>query len=333
MLDPELYPVITTAGSSLAMKKQILVYVCLLVSEVLGQAQTSSTCRLSGQVVAHQKTDLSVFRVEAYDLSQHSHVASATLTMDGSFSLPALPVERYRIDVVNTRNEPIAESIVEVTPACPSVTLALPDGPSQKPASGAVSISHLSHRVPKEALKEFRRSQKAADDGDMAANFEHLQKALDADPEFVEAYLNLGAAYMARNEPRQASEQFSRALKLDPSSVMAWTNMAITQLHLGQSTQAEDAARRALRLDPTSIQAHYALALSWVVEGRFDQPILDELQPTYSKFPRAHMIAAEALAGVGKIIEARAEVELYMKSANGSDRARAERYLRQLAGL
>ena len=179
-------------------------------------------------------------------------------------------------------------------------------------------------------MKAFGRSQQAARSGDQAAWVQHLQEALAADPDFFEAHLNLGAAYMARNEPRQASEQFGDAVRLDPSSVPAWTDLAITQLHIGAGDRAEESARRALRLDPTSVAGHYALALSWVMQHRFEQPIIEHLQEAYSKYPHAHIVAAQALAGVGKLAEARAQVEVYLESGNVPDRANAEEFLRLL---
>ncbi len=151
-----------------------------------------------------------------------------------------------------------------------------------------------------------------------------------ADPDFFEAHLNLGAAYMARNEPRQASEQFTDAVKLDPSSLPGWTDLAIAQLHTGAGDRAEESARRALRLDPTSVAAHYALALSWVMQRRFEQPIIEHLQEAYSKYPHAHIVAAQALAGVGKFAEARAQVEAYLESGEVPDRVKAEEFLRRL---
>ena len=38
----------------------------------------------------------------------------------------------------------------------------------------------------------------------------------------------------------------------------------------------------------------------------------------------------QALAGVGKLAEARAEVEVYLESGNVTDRAKAEEFLRRL---
>ena len=63
------------------------------------------------------------------------------------------------------------------------------------------------------------------------------------------------------------------------------------------------------------------------MQRRFAQPILSHLQPAYSKYPHAHIVAAEALAGVGKLQEARAEVEIYLQSTNIPDRAQAEEFL------
>ena len=92
----------------------------------------------------------------------------------------------------------------------------------------------------------------------------------------------------------------------------AWTDLAVAQLRIGEGDRAEESAGRALRLDPTSVAAHYALALSWVEQRRFELPILSHLQSAYSRYPHAHIVAAQALAGLGRFAEAQAEVEVIL---------------------
>lgn len=312
------------------MKKQITFSLCLLALEMYSAAQPSPACSVSGQVVASHPTNLNSFRVQVSDLVQHTRVAIVPVMTDGSFTGPAIPLAQYMISVVTDRDEPIVEQMVQITRGCAPITLRLPEESGSKPASGTVSFSRLAHRVPAKAVKAFRRSQQASRSGDQAASLEDLQEALAADPDFFEAHLNLGAAYMAQNDPRQASIQFADAVKLDPSSVPAWTNLAIAQLHLGAGDRAEESAQRALRLDPASIAANYALALSWVTQRRFEQPILSHLQAAYSQYPHAHIVAAQALAGLGRFAEARDHVEIYLESANVPDRTKVEEFLRWL---
>jgi tetratricopeptide (TPR) repeat protein len=316
------------------LKKQIAFFVCLFILEAQGSAQLAPpTCSVSGQVVASQPTNLTSLRVQVYDLVQHTRVAMVPVMTDGSFRGPAIDQVQYMISLVTDRDEQIVETMVQMTPGCAPITLRLPEESGSKPVSGTVSLSRLAHHVPARAVKAFQRSQQAARSGDQTAWFQHLQEALAADPYFFEAHVNLGAAYMARNEPRQASEQFAHALKLDPSSLPGWTDLAIAQLHIGAGDQAEESARHALRLDPTCVAAHYALALSWVIQRRFEQPIIEHLQEAYSKYPHAHIVAAQALAGVRKFAEARAQVESYLESGNVPDRAKVEEFLRRLEDL
>ena len=261
---------------------------------------------------------------------QHLKMAAIQVMVEGSFSGPAMPSGQYTVSVVNDRGEQLVEQMTQVTPGCSPLTLRLPEESGSRPSTGSVSMSRLAHRVQPRPVKEFRRSQRAARSGDTAALFEHLKEAVAADPDFFEARINLGAAYMDRNDPREASRQFSDAVRLDPSSVLAWTDFAVSQLNAGESDRAEDSARHAVQLDPTSVQANYALALSWVALQRFDQPILHHLQPAFSHYPHAHIVAAQALAGMGKLDEARTHVRTYLDSGNVPDRPKVEAYLRQL---
>ena len=210
-----MYPATTKLRRSFSEKTNYVLRVSLGDGGVWPRAVAREACPVFGQIVASRLTSMSSFRVKVYDFAQHTRAAMLSVAADGSFTGPEVPVGLYTITVLTIRDEQIVEQMVQIRPGITPITLRLPRHCGSQPPSGAVSLTHLSHHVPSRALKAFERAQQEARSGDRAASFAHLQDALAADPDFFEARVNLGAAYMARNEPKQASDQFAYAVRLD----------------------------------------------------------------------------------------------------------------------
>lgn len=64
------------------------------------------------------------------------------------------------------------------------------------------------------------------------------QKAIQADPSNLTAYLNLGDIYRQMNNPLAALTCYQQAPHVDPSNFQAWTDLAACQYTLGQTTGA-----------------------------------------------------------------------------------------------
>ena len=66
-----------------------------------------------------------------------------------------------------------------------------------------------------------------------------FERALQNDPGFSQALVNMGVALRHRDEPQRAEESFLMALEIDPREMAAVSNLAA--LYLGQGRQAEAA--------------------------------------------------------------------------------------------
>lgn len=82
-------------------------------------------------------------------------------------------------------------------------------------------------------------------------------RALACAPDFIEAWINLGAAASAARAEPSARRALRRALALAPSSDAAWFNLGVA---LGLDASAAVAYRRALALDPQALDAMANLA-------------------------------------------------------------------------
>lgn len=90
--------------------------------------------------------------------------------------------------------------------------------------------------------------------------YEAYLKALEVDPEYVEAYINIGRLCSAAGELDRAAAYFRQALRVDATHPVAHFNLAVTLHDLGELETAAAAYRAALAQDPYFADAHYNLA-------------------------------------------------------------------------
>src|SRR5262245_37635800 len=71
---------------------------------------------------------------------------------------------------------------------------------------------------------------------------------------------NTGVALMEQYKHEDAVKQFKQALERDPNFAVARINLALAHFYLNDSRSAVEEARAAVKLAPDSPYAHYALA-------------------------------------------------------------------------
>ena len=180
--------------------------------------------------------------------------------------------------------------------ACPSAT-------KGSPPAGTVSAHALAHKPTKAARKEFDRGIQAQRDGQIDKALRHFADAVRLDPNFVEARIELAAAYAGVGEPAKALDYANGAVALEPSSAAAHSAKASVLVILNRPGEAEPEARRALQLDPGSVAAHYMLGMTMVMQGKITAEAAAHLSVAAGKYPRAHAFLAQVqaeLAGTGK---------------------------------
>ncbi len=90
--------------------------------------------------------------------------------------------------------------------------------------------------------------------------YEAYLKALEQNPEHVDAYINVGRLCSAAAEFERAAAFFRQAIRIDPTHPVAHFNLAVTLHDLGELEAARDSYRAALAADPHFADAHYNLA-------------------------------------------------------------------------
>ena len=111
------------------------------------------------------------------------------------------------------------------------------------------ALSATAAAAPKDALKVFERARSEWLDNKPDRAQHDLQKAVELDPQFAEAWFQLGKIQAAANPP-EALNSFSRAVAADPKFSLPYEHMAPLTAQAGRWQDLVDLTNRALELDP-----------------------------------------------------------------------------------
>ena len=122
-----------------------------------------------------------------------------------------------------------------------------------------------------------------------------------------EGQANLGNLYAAQGRADEAVAAYRTALELDPTFEQAALNLADLQRRTSQEGAAEQTLREALRRQPKSAAARHALGLSLVRQQRGAQALAElaraaQLEPDNARYAYVHAVA---LNGAGQGAQAR----------------------------
>ena len=244
----------------------VVFVVCLFVACPFAATCQQEMVRVGGAVVRDGGGPNGGLIVELCDPAGDKVVDRVVVSPSGEFAFEGVPAGRYELRVSGWRGGILAERSVSASSSGAPVEIRL-----ETPARvdlGKVTVAQLQHHVPARAAREFAREGRAFEAGDVQGAIGHLRKALEIDPDYMEAHNNLGARYMALHRFEDAAAEFRRATELDPAAEKAFANLGGALLMLGHDAEAEAAARRAVALDGTSAQGHYVLGRVLAAEGR-----------------------------------------------------------------
>ena len=164
----------------------------------------------------------------------------------------------------------------------------------------------------------------------------HYQKALQINPDYAEAYNNLGNALLqkgqsgrsdrplpkgAANQPRlrgspqqprqrsapkgqvdEAIAHYQKALQIKPDYAEAHNNLGNALLQKGRVDEAIAHYQKALQIKPDNAEAHYNLGNALLQKGRVDEAIAQyqkalQIKPDSAGCPEQSGVAAGDLSG------------------------------------
>jgi tetratricopeptide (TPR) repeat protein len=123
------------------------------------------------------------------------------------------------------------------------------------------------------AALELCRVQQALDD--TAAALKSCLRAIEIDPDYVEARSMAGALLMESGDYPEAVRQLQQAATEDPQSTFVASLLAEALFLADRPQDAEQSANRAIKLDGASGQAYLVRGEARRVQGNFDEAIED----------------------------------------------------------
>jgi tetratricopeptide (TPR) repeat protein len=294
-----------------------------LMFSAAGQSQSTGRERIDfrGHVQGNGLESLSSLTVQLRD--SNAFVRRAPVFSNGDFEFAELPSGEYTASLIDLSGDVLWQDFISIREFAPSLIIRLPERRQPRIGpGGTVSVHALEHKVPKDALKEYRAGRKAFDSGDYAEAVEHLQKALQKDPAYVDAYNDLAAAYSHMGRQQEALDELHKAYEIDPDSVAVNLNLAAAMLRANQFAEAEKASRHALDLNPNLPQADVILGVCLDAQNHGGSEALFYLLRGADRYPEARLTAARILANTGKRNEALEQLKKYLETNRDPKRRR-----------
>ncbi len=184
-------------------------------------------------------------------------------------------------------------------------------------------------------------------EGKLGESVEAHLRALEADPNLVQAHVNLISLYGRLGETEKATQHYHAALRLNPDQAECHYNYGVLLFEQDRMSEAKQSFMRALEINPFYAEAHNNLGHLLEKEGRLTEALKHYREAVASKpdyrLARFHLGRAlahqrrygEAIAQFRKILSPEDEqtpTYLYALGATyarSGDRSRAVWFLRQ----
>jgi tetratricopeptide (TPR) repeat protein len=103
------------------------------------------------------------------------------------------------------------------------------------------------------------------------AAIEAQEKALDLDPNYYKAWVNMGIAYRLMGDLEQAEASYNQALAIEPDYAELHASLGVLHIVKEEPEQAIMVLEKAIALDPDLAVAHANIALAYALANRFDE--------------------------------------------------------------
>lgn len=190
--------------------------------------------------------------------------------------------------LVNTEPQP---ATADPQPEKPGPVSSRPDEKRARPASDCPSVSRLGNEKPSIEVPEPPPTPAgnvvSANSASATVNFylgvDELKKgnhrqaisafkeAVQLDPEFARAYVNLGVAHLYQRQYDRAREYFTKSLGIFPESELAHYNLGLVHAHTGDLNGAIAEFRMAIQINPDNCETHIELGKTFYKLKDFDR--------------------------------------------------------------
>jgi len=163
---------------------------------------------------------------------------------------------------------------------------------TEKLAAAQETLNAAVTTFPKEALPHIGLSMLFAKQGQYANSQAQLQKAIDCDPDNIDALEHVAAQELYNENWDKAQGLYSQVIKKYPQNSQAWLGLGLALEKTAFHQKALNSFRKAVELAPKDSVAHMALALAYETRGRIPEAEL-ELQEALRLNPEYRVAASQ----------------------------------------
>lgn len=239
-----------------------------------------------GEIYADQLIHFQELFIEVRDDNSGKH-DRITVMPDGSFTFYSLPVGNYRLQVLTQHGDVLKEDFISVSPtSAPHLEIHLKANSKKVTPADPVSYRRLSHKPSKDAVRAWKQAKKFVLRGDHKTAIVHLERSVQLDSEYFEAYFTLGGQKLMAGDLNGALIAYDKALEIDPLFTPALISRGVILLQFQRPQEAEQLARKALQITDSE-SAHYVLGMSLAVQGENLPDAIEHLKLSEVRHPQA----------------------------------------------
>ncbi len=97
------------------------------------------------------------------------------------------------------------------------------------------------------------------------------KKAVEANPKFINAYINLGNGYALQGKLKEAAESYNKAAAIEPNNPLPIYSLGVLAEQQDKFQEALSLYQRSVRLDPKFEDGYFNLAAMYANLKRFDE--------------------------------------------------------------
>ncbi|MDD5543047.1 MAG: tetratricopeptide repeat protein [Acidobacteriia bacterium] len=226
----------------------------------------------------------------------------------GKFDFSNIGQAIYRVTATYPGYIPATQEVNLVTTFTEYVQLTLfPEKKVTKPVNKAGTELLLDAKVSKEARDEYDKGREELSKGsEPGKGIAHLEKAVQIDPNFLEAQVFLGTSYIDAHELDKAQKALQKALTINPKTPLALLALGEVYREKKNFQEAEKNLTEGLKLDDNSWQGHFTLGKLYWDTGNTPKAGAEigrtlQLKPDY---PDAYLIAGNIFLKANRAPEA-----------------------------
>ncbi len=261
-------------------------------------------------------------------------VGDATTDRNGSFMFTGLTPELYIVSVRLAGFREVQQQVDLRTQLTDYVQLLLVAEDSRPVPSSAKRNVVIDANVPLAALSEFEKGRDSlSQPNNLEKGIGHLESAVRLYPQYLEAMLLLGTAYMDKRDWENAENKLKQVLIISANTTGAHFGLGELYFRQKKYAEAEKEMLSGISLDPKSVQGHFMLGRLYYELGNLAKaaPQVGTALQLDPKLARGYLLAGNILLRAHQTQNAIVEFEEYLRlEPKGEFSERAKETVRKL---